>query len=312
MRLDGGEATVALGRGHASSTTVVVKVRGASVRFAFPGLPSNVVFDGTVKKRRALGERPSGAAARHLSGLLAAAHACSSSSVSIAQGNGSTVSVVQATGFPAWLVELPEGQTHGIGPTLTVGERLGDTSGNGSIAQDATGISWKGVHYTRVALRQREVRVGDDAATLTIPPNRSVSCRGDGPRLRAANARGVSVVLPTTCLSIGVAVLADDKRGVGQSGGIYPGERATDSTIDVLARDAQAEVRFLAKLPQIDPQRLGLFGDSQAGWIIPLAAAREHAVRWALPSGRPDGHGVRDRSLGLARRQEPVAAERHR
>jgi dienelactone hydrolase len=85
-------------------------------------------------------------------------------------------------------------------------------------------------------------------------------------------------------LSIGVAVLADDKRGVGQSGGSYPGESATDSTIDILARDAQAEVRFLAKLPQIDAQRLGLFGDSQAGWIIPLTAAR--STRCWASSGR--------------------------
>ena len=46
-------------------------------------------------------------------------------------------------------------------------------------------------------------------------------------------------------------------------------------------------MRFLARLPQIDAQRLGLFGDSQAGWIIPLAAAREHAVRWALPLAGP-------------------------
>jgi len=85
----------------------------------------------------------------------------------------------------------------------------------------------------------------------------------------------------------GIAVLADDKRGVGESRGAYPGDAATDATIDVLARDAQREVSFLARLPQVDPMRVGLFGDSQAGWIIPLAAAREHAVRWALLNSGP-------------------------
>jgi pimeloyl-ACP methyl ester carboxylesterase len=85
----------------------------------------------------------------------------------------------------------------------------------------------------------------------------------------------------------GLAVLADDKRGVGESGGIYPGDAATDKTIDILARDAQSEARFLARLPQIDPARVGLFGDSQAGWIIPLAASREPAVRWALLNSGP-------------------------
>jgi cephalosporin-C deacetylase-like acetyl esterase len=73
---------------------------------------------------------------------------------------------------------------------------------------------------------------------------------------------------------------------VGQSTGVYPGERAIPSTIDLLARDAQAEVRYLASLPEVDPARVGLLGDSQAGWIIALAAARERAVRWAVPSAR--------------------------
>src|SRR5262249_43818564 len=57
--------------------------------------------------------------------------------------------------------------------------------------------------------------------------------------------------------------------------------------IDLLARDAQREVRFLAHLPPIDPTRIGLFGDSQAGWIIPLAATREPLVRWALLNSGP-------------------------
>jgi len=66
-------------------------------------------------------------------------------------------------------------------------------------------------------------------------------------------------------------VLADDKRGVGQSTGAYPGERASAATLDVLARDAQREVRYLASQPKIDGSRVGLLGDSQAGWIIALA-----------------------------------------
>jgi dienelactone hydrolase len=94
-------------------------------------------------------------------------------------------------------------------------------------------------------------------------------------------------VFAAFCAWRGIAVLADDKRGVGESQGVYPGERATATTIDVLARDAQAEVRFLATLPQVDPRRVGLLGDSQAGWVIALAAARERAVRWAVPLAGP-------------------------
>jgi pimeloyl-ACP methyl ester carboxylesterase len=85
----------------------------------------------------------------------------------------------------------------------------------------------------------------------------------------------------------GIAVLADDKRGVGESRGTYPGDMATDSTIDILARDAESEARFLAHAPQVDPARVGLFGDSQAGWIIPLAAVRDRTIRWALLNSGP-------------------------
>ena len=82
-------------------------------------------------------------------------------------------------------------------------------------------------------------------------------------------------------------MIADDKRGIGQSRGLYPGERAVPSTVDVLARDAQAEARYLATLPQVDRSRIGVLGDSQAGWIIALAAAREPLFRWAVPLAGP-------------------------
>jgi pimeloyl-ACP methyl ester carboxylesterase len=77
----------------------------------------------------------------------------------------------------------------------------------------------------------------------------------------------------------GVAVLAYDKRGIGQSGGRYPGESPTADAIDVLAEDAAAAVRFLAARPEIDPERVGLAGHSQAGRIMPLAASKERAIR---------------------------------
>jgi dienelactone hydrolase len=176
---------------------------------------------------------------------------------------------------------------HGIGPNLTVGTLLGETSGDGTISAGASGIAWKGTTYDRVALRQREVRVGVNAATLTLPP-------GPGPFPAVAMVHGSGAttreefqVFAAWCASLGIAVLADDKRGVGQSTGRYPGERASESTIDVLGRDAQAEVRYLASLPEIDKSRVGLLGDSQAGWIIALAATREPLVRWAVPLAGP-------------------------
>src|SRR5262249_10450065 len=98
-----------------------------------------------------------------------------------------------------------------------------------------------------------------------------------------ATTREEFQVFAAWCASLGIAVIADDKRGIGQSAGRYPGERASEATLDVLARDAQAEVRCLASRPEIDKSRIGRLGDSQAGWIIALAASREPLVRWALP-----------------------------
>ena len=141
--------------------------------------------------------------------------------------------------------------------------------------------------YRRVPLRQREVRIGPIAGTLTLPP-------GTGPFPAVAMVHGAGPqgreefqVFAAYCELLGIAVLAGDKRGVAESRGHYPGEQATPRTIGVLAADAQAQARWLAASPQIDAQRIGLLGDSQAGWIIALAAARERAVRWAVGLAAP-------------------------
>jgi pimeloyl-ACP methyl ester carboxylesterase len=77
-------------------------------------------------------------------------------------------------------------------------------------------------------------------------------------------------------LSRGFATLCFDKRGVGASTGTFVFVGAKDSipVFDDLASDMAAGVAFLRSRPEIDPNRIGLAGVSQAGWIIPLAAAR--------------------------------------
>jgi pimeloyl-ACP methyl ester carboxylesterase len=74
---------------------------------------------------------------------------------------------------------------------------------------------------------------------------------------------------------------------VGQSSVVFPGDAASQAAIDTLAHDAQTEVRFLTRLPQIDPTRIGLFGDSQAGWIAPVTATLEPSVHWLLLNSGP-------------------------
>jgi dienelactone hydrolase len=273
--LHGARASVSLGPGHASRQVVPVSFRGGRLRFTLPG---GIVFDGgTVRQGRLRGTV---SLHRGTSRVLPA--------LGVYRGpRGTGVAIVQAEGLPTWLVDFPSGDVHGLNRTLTTaGSTLGGTAGT-PVTVAAGSVMWRGVRYTRLAVRQREIRVGAIAATLTLPPGRGpfpavVMTHGSG-----LNARDEFQVFGAWSALLGIAVVADDKRGVGQSGGVYPGEVATPHTLDVLARDAQAEARYLKALPEIDPSRIGILGDSQAGWVIALAAGRERAFRWAVPLAGP-------------------------
>jgi pimeloyl-ACP methyl ester carboxylesterase len=286
VRVRGARASVSLGPGHAAATGVAVAVHGTRVRFSFPGLPQNVVFDGSVHRSKLTGVVRQG----RLRGTFSF-HRGVSRIVQLLgtyrSAAGAGVAVTEADGLPPTLIEFPSGAIHGIGALLTVGKRLGDTSGNGAIVTDARGFTWNGTHYTRLSLRQREVRVGVDAATLSVPPGAGpfpavVMVHGSGPR-----TRDEFDIFSSYFELNGFAVLADDKRGTGESGGTFPGDLGRAGTVDLLARDAQAEVSFVAKLPQVDAKRVGLFGDSQAGWISPLAASHAPAVHWLISNSGP-------------------------
>lgn len=82
----------------------------------------------------------------------------------------------------------------------------------------------------------------------------------------------------------GFAVLRYDKRGVGQSTGTFeaPGLLNSDRLLPILAADMVAGVDFLRTRREVDPNRIGLMGISQAGWIMPLAADRSPHVRYMV------------------------------
>jgi alpha-beta hydrolase superfamily lysophospholipase len=95
-------------------------------------------------------------------------------------------------------------------------------------------------------------------------------------------------------LTRGFATLCYDKRGVGQSTGTFVFVGADDSipVFDELASDMAAGVAWLRSRPEIDPARIGLVGVSQAGWIIPVAAAKSHAAFMILLVGPTVSVGV--------------------
>ena len=71
----------------------------------------------------------------------------------------------------------------------------------------------------------------------------------------------------------GIAVLTYDKRGVGESGGDYEG--GFGGSMVAYAADAISAINNLKKRDDIDSKKIGLFGVSQGGYIIPLAAAMD-------------------------------------
>jgi uncharacterized protein len=85
----------------------------------------------------------------------------------------------------------------------------------------------------------------------------------------------------------GIAVLTYDKRGVGESGGVYVGPTVGTNNIDstnlhLLSHDASAAINTLKATLKNKTIKVGLIGFSQAGWIIPLAAEKNKSVKFMV------------------------------
>ena len=78
-------------------------------------------------------------------------------------------------------------------------------------------------------------------------------------------------------VSQGFAILNYDKRGVGASEGQYV-EAASPVNLQRHADDANAGVQYLLTRPEIDAQKIGLIGYSQAGWVIPVAVSQSQNI----------------------------------
>jgi dienelactone hydrolase len=126
-----------------------------------------------------------------------------------------------------------------------------------------------------VTFASGEVRL---AGTLRVPMTAGphpavVFVHGSGPGPREHSARDADRFARS-----GIASLAFDKRGSGASTGDW---RQAD--FDVLVEDILAAVHHLRGDPRIRADKVGLFGISQAGWIIPLAATRSADVAFIVP-----------------------------
>jgi pimeloyl-ACP methyl ester carboxylesterase len=286
LTLAGKRVTVVLGVGHADLQTVALSVDGDHLRFALPGRPQPLVFDARLRGTTLTGTVRQGGT----SGRFRAKRGTTREPIArgFYRAGGRAIAVVDDPYGPARLVDLDTGGVRALylsGTGFAIGSGFATrepTTGSASFTPAGARIA--GADATRTRLRQLEVRFRSGTAslsgTLTIP-----SGGGRHPAVAFVHGSGATerAYLPdlqALLLSHGVAVLAYDKRGIGQSGGRYPGESPTASSIDVLARDAAAAAAFLRSQPEIDPKRVGLAGHSQAGWIIPLAGSRDASIRF--------------------------------
>ncbi|MBM7809578.1 alpha/beta hydrolase family protein [Saccharothrix algeriensis] len=135
------------------------------------------------------------------------------------------------------------------------------------------------VHQNTYDLREERVSIGDLRGVLALPESGDrhglvVFVHGDGP----VDATHETFYRPLweAFARAGYASLSWDKPGVAGAPGNWLHQTMADRTREVLDAVAWAGTR-----PEIDPARIGLWGASQAGWVLP-AAARHPGVKFLI------------------------------
>jgi len=203
-----------------------------------------------------------------------------------------------------WVTDVKSGQARTIfprsetqftgGPALYVASPTRQTltfRGDGVHVIDLDHKSRQsGAFATRSNIRQEEVTFKNGDVTLAgtlllpaAPPSSKVKrpalvfVHGSG-----AQSREMYWGLGYLYAARGFAVLAYDKRGVGKSTGNW-----REASFQDVADDAVAGAKFLQARTDIAANQIGFWGQSQGGWIAPLAASRfpESAFAVALSGG---------------------------
>jgi dipeptidyl aminopeptidase/acylaminoacyl peptidase len=107
---------------------------------------------------------------------------------------------------------------------------------------------------------------------------------GDGPAYKS-----YFETLKLTCLETGYATLMYDKPGFGKSKGKFSREHLREERADILV-DAIKEMK---KHPKIDGNNIGVWGISQAGYVIPMALSKTDEIKFMILVGVAGENGIR-------------------
>ncbi|UCE04314.1 MAG: alpha/beta hydrolase, partial [bacterium] len=144
------------------------------------------------------------------------------------------------------------------------------------------------------------------AGTLTLPRTSGwhpavVLLHGSGPLNRDHEFFGMKTfwIIADHLTRRGVAVLRYDSRGVGGSGGA-----PFQFTLQDVAEDALAAIRYLKTRKDINPAQIGLCGLSQGAIVAPIAASRSEDVAFIVclaGIGVPGGEAHIAQMISIAR-----------
>ncbi|MEV6522415.1 alpha/beta hydrolase [Longispora sp. NPDC051575] len=137
------------------------------------------------------------------------------------------------------------------------------------------------VYRNTYDLREEKVTIGTLDAVLALPTSIDrpvglvVFVHGDGPV--DATHDGFYRPLWEAFARAGYASLSWNKPGVAGSAGDWLGQTMEDRAAEVAGAIAWARAR-----PDIDAHRIGLWGASQAGWVMPKVAARTPGLAFVI------------------------------
>lgn len=210
--------------------------------------------------------------------------------------DGSVLSVLPGAAQGRWqITDFSSGRSHALYPTAHLqfqsaadltseqpvayryGFKAGEPGGPETLTIEA--VNGATAIARRIALRERDASFASGdirlAGRLTLP------AAGEGPFKAVIFVHGSDPVpsvgrewLPHLLAANGIATLVFDKRGTGCSTGQYV------QHFGALSDDVVAAARWLRGQPEIRSDGVGLAGFSQGGWVAPLAALKDPAIRF--------------------------------
>lgn len=123
---------------------------------------------------------------------------------------------------------------------------------------------------------------------------------GDGPNSRTAG--GTYLPIMARMLRAGFATFAWDKPGTGESTGRIDRSRLAEQRSQIVL-DA---IAMLKKRADIDPRRIGLWGISQAGYVMPTVLSKSEDVAFMIAVSCPGQAGI-DQGIYLVTAQAVCA-----